>query len=256
MIPRGLDPWTGQRNHPALYSSVSLISLPFLSFDVVQSAVMDNYLSLHHVAPPPDHSRRFYSKQPSRLSSSRLARSFEGTSFMDDAGVEGYHRVLYHISYYNTACYNPCCRVSIGFCAFFPFLVQMRQPTMTDTCVFVFDHARSRGNPCVPTTCVRFFAHTFFSGSCTDRVSQKSGARIRSAIHDLHVSLVRTPPRGTGYIYIFFLIFLSACEGLCRRVSEMYLSDLATETGLGTSHLVELLGGQRVSRTVLQLGSA
>lgn len=129
---------------------------------------------------------------------------------------------------------------------------------MTDTCVIVFYHARSRGNPCVPTMCVRFFffplhMYIFFSGSCADRVSQKSGPRIRSAIHDLHVSLVRTLPRGTEYMF-FFLISLSACKGLCRRVSEMYLSDLATETGLGTSHLVELLGGQRVSRTVLQLG--
>lgn len=119
-IPRRLDPRLecGPTRSPRLYSYISDFALSRFSFDVVQSAVMDNYLSLYHVAPPPDHSLRFYSKkslEPGSLAPSKVHPSWT------DASVEGYHRILYHISYYNTACYNPCCRVLYRFCAFFPF---------------------------------------------------------------------------------------------------------------------------------------
>lgn len=122
-------------------------------------------------------------------------------------------------------------RVSIGFALFFRFV--MRQPTMTDTCVLVFYHARSKGNPCVPMTCVRFtYIYTcmfFFSGSwcrpclskirCTDPIGDSRSPRVSSE---------RTLPRGTGYMHFFYLS-KRLREDLCRRVSEMYLSDLATD---------------------------
>lgn len=78
---------------------------------------------------------------------------------------------------------------------------------MTDTC----DRFLSREIKGVTRVSRRrasvFFRYTctVFSGSCADRVSQKSGPRIRSAIHDLHVSLVRTLPRGTEYIFVYNL---------------------------------------------------
>lgn len=175
---------------------------PF-TFDVVQSAVMETITS-RYTTPLLRQTSRVASTRSPRLSSPPgLARSFEGTSFVDVAGVEGYHRVLYHISYYNTACYNPCCRVSIGFALFFPFSA-MRQPTMTDTCVFVFYHARDQGgNPCVPTTCASAFfplhMYIFFLGFlCRPCLSKIRCTDLIGDFHDLHVSLVRTLPRGTG----------------------------------------------------------
>lgn len=190
--------------------------------------VMNNYLS-HHVASPSDLSCRFYSRS-SLLSS--LARSWllRCTSVVDVAGVEGYHRVLYHISYYNVLKFLPARFLSV--LRFF-FL-------STDTCVCVrfpfFYHARSRDNPCPDVSVL----HIFFSSSCADSLKNPCTDPIGDSR-----SLVRTLPRDR------VLFFLSACEGLCRRIREIYLSDISQlqETGLGTSHLVELLG-QRVSRTV------
>jgi len=68
---------------------------------------------------------------------------------------------------------------------------------------------------------VFFPLHTctcFSPGSCADRVSQKSDARIRSAIHDLHVPLVRTLPRGTGYF--FFYLFKRLRGSVPARVRK------------------------------------
>lgn len=146
--------------------------------------VLNNYLSLHHVASPSDHSRRFYSRS-SRLSSLARSRLPRRTSVVDVAGVEGYHRVLYHISYYNTACYNSCRRGFYWFCAF--FFVVMRQPTTTDTCMCVcslsvFFITRGQGITRVPTCPL----YIFFSRVLVQTVSlSKIRARIRSAIHGL-----------------------------------------------------------------------
>lgn len=124
------------------------------------------------------------------------------------------------------------------------FFVVMRQPTTTDTCVFVFRffyHARSRDNPCPDVSVIHIFLG-FLRRPCLSKIR----ARIRSAIQR---PLVRTLSRDR------VLLFLRACEGLCRRVREIYLNDISQlqETGFVTSHLFELLG-QRVSRTVYNSG--
>lgn len=98
-------------SHSPFHVSVSLA----VSFNVVQTAEQ-----LPLVTPccffSSDLSRRFYSRS-SRLTSLVHSRLLRSTSIVDVAGVEGYHRILYHISYYNTACYNSGA-VSIGFALF------------------------------------------------------------------------------------------------------------------------------------------
>lgn len=141
--------------------------------------VLNNYLS-HHVASPSDLSCRFYSRS-SLLSS--LARSWllRCTSVVDVAGVEGYHRVLYHISYYNVLKFLPARFLSVlrfFFC---------RNAAIDDdrhVCMCVrfpfFYHARSRDNPCPDVSVL----HIFFSRVLVQTLL-KIRARIRSAIHGL-----------------------------------------------------------------------
>ncbi|KAL6262387.1 hypothetical protein P5V15_007476 [Pogonomyrmex californicus] len=181
---------------------------------------MDNYLSSTlRRSSIRSQLRRFYLKLPRLSSPSRsLLRGYiilRGRR----RRAEGYHRVLYHISYYKTAYYNSCCR---GFYRFFALFSVCGKPTMTDTCVFAFYHARSRG----VTRVSRRRASVFFSVMyispvpVADRVSQKSGVRIRSAIHDLRVSSENSAERDwvhLSFFFFFFFIFLSACEDLCRR---------------------------------------
>lgn len=120
------------------------LPLPFI-FDVVQSAVMETITSRY--TTPFSSVRPLASLLLEALVSRapRLARSFEGTSFVNVAGVEGYHRVLYHISYYNTACYNPCCRVSIGFALFFSVFGNAATDDDRHVCVRFLSRERSRG---------------------------------------------------------------------------------------------------------------
>ncbi|KYM84155.1 hypothetical protein ALC53_05532 [Atta colombica] len=82
-------------------------------------------------------------------------------------------------------------RVSIGF-ALFPL---MRQPTMTDSCVFVFYHARSRGNSSRRRASGFFsvtYMYMFFSGflcrpclskiRCTDPIGDSRSPRASSEV--------------------------------------------------------------------------
>lgn len=110
----------------------------------------------------------------------------------------------------------------------------MRQPTMTDTCVFVFYHARDQGdNPCPDDVCVRFFfplhMYIVFSRVPVPTVS------LKNPVHGSDRRFSRSPRVSSensaerDWVFFFFNLSKRLRGSVPARVRNVILSDLATD---------------------------